>query len=173
MTEVIGLFDPESICRMVRITLRAAGWRDVWRLWRWRNDPTTRAMSRSREPVGFVNHVRWLRALWRDSSRQLYVAEANGSAVGSGRIDYTLHNDMDKLVGEVSLVIAARWRGYGYATTLVRLLYEAADQRGAQLVVGYVRRENLASLSAFQRAGFHQAKWDDLSHMVRLERRCA
>ena len=36
------------------------------RLWRWRNDPSTRAMMRETAPIGLLTHVRWFWRATRD-----------------------------------------------------------------------------------------------------------
>ena len=139
------------------VRLRQAGWRDCWRLWRWRNHPTTRPMMRNREAVGLIEHVRWFAAALRQPARVVYIALANGRPVGSGRIDFSESGR----VAEFDIVVAPRWRGHGYGAEIVRLLVDEAACAGAKTMVADIRNENFASLVAFEYAGFqpqHSAK---------------
>ena len=158
------------------VTLRRAAWADAWRLWRWRNDPTTRAMMRATAPVGLAEHVRWLRAALRGAGCALYVAEASAGGwsrrrVGTGRIDFVRHLRTDDLLAELSVTVAPAWRGCGFAPLLVVALAGEAARLGCQRSVATIRAGNEASLRAFARAGFVRARTDDPA-WVTMERRC-
>jgi UDP-2,4-diacetamido-2,4,6-trideoxy-beta-L-altropyranose hydrolase len=151
------------------LILRKAGWRDCWRLWRWRNHPMTRPMMRNKSPIGLAEHVRWFATAQRQPARVIYVAMAGCWPVGSGRLDFS---DLGR-VAEFDVIVAPRWRGHGYGSEIVRLLATNAEQMGAMRLVADVWRGNGASIVAFQRAGFMYHGQGDGLDFARLERRCA
>src|SRR5690348_1550527 len=109
--------------------LRRATLDDAERLWRWRNDPETRANSISTDPVPLESHIAWLKSSLRNPDRKLLVAELDGEPVGTVRID----NDR-----ELSWTVAPEARGRGIGGAMVA----AVVFPGA---VARIKRENLAS----------------------------
>jgi RimJ/RimL family protein N-acetyltransferase len=120
--------------------LRLATHSDARLLFEWRNDAWTRAMSINTSPVLWTDHVEWLgRRLERDEPL-LYIAEIDGVAVGTVRID-----------GEaINYTIAPEERGNGYATLMLLEAYRLFGPKRAD-----IKPENVASIRAAQRAGHH------------------
>ena len=106
---------------------------DAERLFAWRNDPLTRAMSRNPEPIEWVDHLAWLEASIAEPSRDLRIAERNGIPVATFRYDHGAET-------EFSITMAPEWRCRGrvplHAIRLALSLTEGC--------VAYVKRENLA-----------------------------
>jgi spore coat polysaccharide biosynthesis predicted glycosyltransferase SpsG len=88
------------------VTMRPATEADAEELWRWRNDPDTRANSRSHEPVPLPDHLRWLRASLARGDRQLLVGEVDEVPVGTVRWDLERPGEW-----EVSITVAPESRG--------------------------------------------------------------
>lgn len=120
--------------------LRPAGWRDTLFLWRLRNEEEVRSQSFSTDPVGLWNHLRWLRAVFRDPRRRLYVAPG----VGQVRLDE------ENGAAEISIAIQRDHRGGGAGTALL----EDAIALAGQPLLARIKRQNEASIRAFARAGF-------------------
>ncbi len=150
---------------MSRIVLRHARRDDAEKLLAWRNDPETRAASRSTAPVVEEDHRGWLDHVLADPTRILLVAEADGGeAIGQARFDG------DGVGFEISISLSPSARGKGLGAELIRA---ACDWLGAEEpdapVCAWVRSDNPSSLAAFETAGFQS---DDLASedFVRLSR---
>ena len=131
------------------VTLRPALSSDAMTLWRWRNDPQTRAASFSGDAVELAAHERWLQETLGRPDRRLYVAHADGRAVATARLDV---QGTDAIV---SLTVAPEWRGRGLATHVLRaLVAEVFSAPGPRRLVAHVKADNAASHAAFTRAGF-------------------
>lgn len=112
---------------------------DAQRLFDWRNDPLTRAMSKTTEPVEWSGHVQWLERRLSRPEPLLFIAEVDGAAIGTFRVD----DD------EISYTIAPEHRGRGQATAMLRLAREKFGQLRAEIKSG-----NAASVRAAETAGF-------------------
>jgi pseudaminic acid synthase len=128
---------------------------DVARLFAWRNDPMSRAMSLDRRPVVWSDHVAWTRRLLDDGGRRQFIAEEAGAPVGALRLDV----DDDHREAVISIVLAPEARGRGLAAPLVGagLAAAAAVCPRARAVRALIRAENVPSRRAFARAGFQRA----------------
>lgn len=131
--------------------LRPATTDDARRLFDWRNDPLTRAMSNNTDPVAWDRHVEWLsKRLARDhphrgSQREnphLYIFELDGEPVGTVRLDGD----------EISYTVAPEHRQKGVAKTM---LTEAFRQFGPKRAE--IKPENVASIKAARAAGHEVA----------------
>jgi len=97
------------------LTARPAGMQDARRLWEWRNDPATRASSRSSAEIAWDDHVRWLTASLARSDRVLLLAEDPVGPVGTVRWDRQGEGEW-----EVSITVAPQRRGQSLARSLLR-----------------------------------------------------
>jgi len=97
------------------LTARPAGMQDARRFWEWRNDPETRASSRSSAEIAWDDHVRWLTASLARSDRVLLLAEDPVGPVGTVRWDRQGEGEW-----EVSITVAPQRRGQSLARPLLR-----------------------------------------------------
>jgi RimJ/RimL family protein N-acetyltransferase len=131
------------------VRLRPALSSDAVTLWRWRNDPQTRAASFSGDAVELAEHERWLHDTLGRTDRRLYVAHAEGRDVATARLD------VQGTEAVVSLTVAPEWRGRGIGTHVLRaLVAEAFGAAGLGRLVARVKPDNPASRAAFEHAGF-------------------
>jgi len=98
------------------IKLRPVTIEDADILLEWRNDPETRKASHNTAEVQRSNHVSWLSKTLGNPDRRLYVAEENGSPVGTVRADFA------DGVWELSWTVSPRARGRGVAKRMVGIL---------------------------------------------------
>lgn len=143
-----------------RVTLRPAKTSDAALLRDWRNDGQAVRFSGTPRRVSATEHARWLSARLADPATLLWIAEEDGVPVGQARID------QDGDVGTVSIAVAPRHRRRGVAAAILRAII--GINRASRLRA-LVHPANLASLHAFERAGFHPLP-DDESGFVVLER---
>jgi len=119
-------------------------------LWRWANDPMTRANAFSRAPIPYAAHLRWLAGRLRSEATRIWIFSDGGTPIGQVRVD------REDAAGLIDICVAPghRGRGYGRAmlTEAVRRMREewgAAVRPRAQVL-----DRNPASLALFQGAGF-------------------
>ena len=127
------------------MTLRTATPLDAVRLLSWRNDPATRSNSFTTDLVSLEQHTRWLGQVLNDPSRTLLVAEWEGEAVGTVRLDYS--DDQC----ELSWTVAPECRQRGYGRAMVAL---AIDQASCTKVIAKIKSDNAASQQIVRALGF-------------------
>ncbi|WP_250258314.1 bifunctional UDP-2,4-diacetamido-2,4,6-trideoxy-beta-L-altropyranose hydrolase/GNAT family N-acetyltransferase [Dermabacter sp. Marseille-Q3180] len=136
------------------LTVRDASMGDCLHLLRWRNDPETRAVSRTTEAIGLDAHAPWLERTLERHDRELFIAQVKGRPVGMVRFD------ADGSAWEVSINLAPETRGRGLAR---KVLSEAESlffrRHPGSSVMAFVRAENAPSMRLFDRAGYEP--WPD------------
>ena len=131
-------------------TLRPAVPEDEERLLRWRNEPSTRAASFTRDVISAKEHHRWLTGKLSSPSCALLIIEEQGRAVGQVRLDR-----VDPATADISIGLASNARGRGLGRDALRLaVAEASRLLGVTAVRAFVKHDNRASLRAFGAAGF-------------------
>jgi RimJ/RimL family protein N-acetyltransferase len=132
------------------VSLRAATVADADRFMDWRNDPAAVHFSMSRARIERAEHERWYAACLEDPGSRLWIAEKNGQAVGQVRVD------TEDGVGVVSIAVAPEQRGRGFGSAILcAMLVEVSRERITHTLRATVHPDNVASLRAFERAGFH------------------
>ena len=130
--------------------LRPADASDSEDLLAWRNDPETRANSRSTGPVDAATHQTWLAHALADPNRRLWIAEAAGEKVGTLSVIR-----LEDGRAEFSITVAPNLRGRGIGVAMLRA--GVAESRrlwpGAPLLA-WIRTTNTASRRLFERCGF-------------------
>jgi RimJ/RimL family protein N-acetyltransferase len=136
-----------------RLEVRGATLADAELLHTWRNDPQTRAASRTHDPVPWQDHLRWLAASLGRDDRRLFVASDAEGDVGTIRWDHEGDGEW-----EVSITVAPQRRGQGLARPLLAAGERAlADRSGGRELTAYlavVHEDNDASLRLFAAAGY-------------------
>ncbi len=114
-----------------------------------RNDPDAVRFSGTGAAVAPADHARWYAARLDDPGTPLWIAEVDGAAVATTRLDVVSG------VAEVSIAVAPEARGRGLAGRTLGLLQDVV-RHGVQVtrLVAAVHPGNAASLRLFQAAGF-------------------
>lgn len=134
------------------VVARPAGVDDSSLLMRWRNDPETRQVSRSSDPVSWDGHIGWYRRVLEDPLRELYVVERGGAPVGTVRFDA-----LEASEWEVSITLAPEARGHGLARPVLAAGEAAFGARHPGVtVVAAVLPDNVPSQRLFARAGYQR-----------------
>ncbi|HEX3366918.1 GNAT family N-acetyltransferase [Phenylobacterium sp.] len=123
--------------------LRRATAADALDVLAWRNDPQTRAMSRSHEPIDEAAHGVWFAKMLADPKVMLLIGETGAEKLGMVRFDHLEPT-------EVSININPAHRGHGHGHALLSQALAQVDGDVAALV----QDDNLASRRLFERAGF-------------------
>ncbi|HXQ45093.1 MAG TPA: pseudaminic acid synthase [Caulobacteraceae bacterium] len=109
----------------------------------WRNDPTTRAMSRDTRVIEEAEHAAWFERALGDPLRLLLIGEDGADKVGMVRIDRGE-------TSEISININPRLRGQGRGATLLAKALACFDGP----LLAEVKHGNVASKRLFAKAGF-------------------
>ena len=139
----------------IPLTARLAGMDDARLLWQWRNDPVTRAGSRSSAEVTWDEHVGWLTASLARIDRVLLVVEHALVPVGTVRWDLEGKGEW-----EVSITVAPQRRGQSLARPLLRAgevaLSEVESSRGTAVTayLAVVHVDNEASVRLFESSAY-------------------
>jgi RimJ/RimL family protein N-acetyltransferase len=143
------------------VTLRPARNDDAGRVMEWRNDGDAVRFSVTGRPVSAAEHRRWFTAMLADGDVRLWIAEEAGEAVGQVRLDVT------EATGTVSIAVAREHRGRGLAVTMLRALIEVvAAEGGLGRLKALTHPDNVASLRAFEGAGFRRDEAHDGGFLV-------
>lgn len=135
---------------VAEVALRPATRDDAAALLAWRNDPETRAASRSQAAVSPDEHLAWLDRQLARTDGALLVAEREGAAVGQVRLDPAADGTT-----EVSLTVAPEHRGRGLAEALLRAAEAHARAAGRVRLSAWIRAGNERSVRAFRHAGYY------------------
>ncbi len=115
----------------------------------WRNDPSAYQWYREAAPVDDDAHDAWLRRLLSRGEDTLWVADIEGTPVGSVRLD--LHEDG---AADVSIVVDAGHRGHGTGRRLLAWVEEQSPHLGVSVLVALVQEGNAASRLLFEKADY-------------------
>lgn len=139
--------------RLAAATLRVrpAGTADSELMYRWRNDPATRAMSRDHDAIGHDEHERWLASALADPRRLLLVGEVGRTPVGVIRFDGREASEV-----EVSLYLDPALHGLGLGSALLRAGEGAARSWAGDNLrfTAMVLDGNAGSRRMFESAGY-------------------
>jgi spore coat polysaccharide biosynthesis predicted glycosyltransferase SpsG/L-amino acid N-acyltransferase YncA len=129
------------------LRLRPVTEADSGRLYAWANDPGTRAMSFSGEPISWEIHLAWLARRLAEPATRFYIAEdLLGASLGQVRFQATDEGQA------ISVSLAPECRGEGWGQ---RIIAKACGTLPlGTTVAAYIKPENAASLRAFAKAGF-------------------
>ncbi len=154
------LVDGGGAMRVVSVLRGSEGFRlrqvradDVRLLWEWANDPEVRAASFSSAPIPWETHVAWF--LEKSGQNQnksiIFIAEGEDETpLGQLRFDFRENRE-----AELNISLAREKRGIGLAAPLIEAgLGELFAKTDCDRVHAFVKRENIASARAFEKAGF-------------------
>lgn len=135
-----------------RIALRAAGEADAEDIWLWRNDPLTRAMSQTRSPVDWPDHIAWYRRMLGSPDCEMFLAEQDGKRIGVIRADRAGGENE----WEVSINIRPSARGGTGLRVLEAGCAEFGRRHPSARLVARISEANPASRRIFERLGFRR-----------------
>lgn len=132
------------------VRVRRAHRADVYDILRWRNDETSRSMSRHAESIDEVTHCGWYARALASDDKVIFVGELGDVSVGVVRFDR-----MDTNCWELSIVVATEARGNKVSRKLLNAAIAAFDILFPSCVlIATIKKCNDASLHLFATAGF-------------------
>ena len=147
---------------MESFIMRAAGIADIEDLFLWRNDPLTRKMSLSEEPVLLESHLAWCLASFRNPFRVTMIGEGpDGRKLGMVRFDLS----PDGKNATVSINLNPSSRGRGWSTPLLRAASKNILETHETLTLNaVVKKINKASARCFLGSGY-RVTHEDSDHL--------
>ncbi|GGF13931.1 UDP-2,4-diacetamido-2,4,6-trideoxy-beta-L-altropyranose hydrolase [Hymenobacter cavernae] len=141
------------------LTLRPATAADSEQLFQWANEPAVRQYSFNPNSVTRAEHEQWFQDRLSDPNAFLVIAEDPATHQPAGLIRFSVADTEATL----SYLLASDYRGRGLASGLLvsgtrQLLQQFPTVRR---VLGHVQTVNLASIRAFERAGFHNLSFPE------------
>jgi UDP-2,4-diacetamido-2,4,6-trideoxy-beta-L-altropyranose hydrolase len=175
------LVDGKGASRVVSILrgtddlkLRRVRAEDRQMLWEWANDPEVRAASFSSDPIPWETHVAWFAekiggevkvGLEEPSSGNSLLLIGENYGVPVGQIRFDVRQDKE---WEVDVSIEKAKRGCGLASELIRQGVEVLEKHVVSetnrdfRVHALVKAMNVASVKAFEQAGFKHTAEDQM-----------
>jgi len=129
---------------------------DCTLLWEWVNDSEVRASAFHSDPIPWEKHVAWFRRKRVDPNCYIYIL-VNQDDHPVGQVRFEIQADGS---AEVDIALARHQRGHGYGVKALRLACEQLRKSATVTqIVAYIKPQNVASIRAFERAGFlHRGK---------------
>ncbi|WP_276496162.1 UDP-2,4-diacetamido-2,4,6-trideoxy-beta-L-altropyranose hydrolase [Pontibacter litorisediminis] len=145
---LLGEFHRLSL--LASLKLRRATAEDVLLVYDWNNDAEVRKRSFNPKPIPLASHQAWFKARLEDTGTPVYIAEVAGEP--AGQIRFNLSGGQATL----GYLIARKYRGKGLGHVVLLKGVERLRQECPEvtLVEGLVQHENIASVRAFEKAGF-------------------
>lgn len=128
---------------------------DVQLYYVWVNDPATRQQSFNSEPISWEDHVAWFSRKLTDPNVLLLVFVVQGeSGDPVGQVRFEKQPDGEAIIG---VSVDASFRGKGLASWLIQAAVQTYQEDWGDVpITAYIKPENVASVRAFERAGFVQ-----------------
>lgn len=136
--------EQESPIPHPRLSARLATAHDASLLFQWRNDSSTRAVSRSREPLLWAEHVAWMRRVVADEHRHLLIVEHEGEPAATVRWDH-----LGDSIWEASITIAPSRRGAGLGKSVLAIGEHWFADSSPKLLLATIHSSNAASRRLF------------------------
>ena len=133
-------------------------WKHVFLTWKLANDQEVRAMSRDVARPKIWDHVKWMNRWLNDDQKAVLVAYDGNRSIGIIRMSKDVTG-----IGEIGISLLKDARGDGNGSMLIRMgVPQLCSLLNVKRVYACMRRNNLASFTAFKRAGFDLEERDDM-----------
>lgn len=125
-------------------------------LYKWTNDVEVRKNSFNTNKVIYDDHIKWFMSKLNSKDTFIYIFENKQEPIGVIRLE-----KIDKELMLINYSIDIKHRGKGHATKLLKIIKtELINCR----LVGKVKKDNIGSIKAFQRAGYFMK--EELEYLV-------
>lgn len=133
-----------------QVAIRQASPKDCDSIYEWRNAEETRRYIFNSEPISLEVHRQWFSKALANPDRLLLIGELEGKPVG------VLRYDLDNTEALISVYLVPGTQGQGGGTELINRGSRWLHQHypGVKTVKAEIFRENIASLRAFEAAGY-------------------
>lgn len=130
------------------ITFRNATDVDVDLVFSWSNESLVRLQSFKTEPIIYENHVKWFTTKVCSEDDLFLIALINETPAGFIRFEQI----QTKTV--ISILVDSNFRGKGYSHSILKGAVENYFQNFRSPIFAFIKKTNIPSIKAFERAGF-------------------
>lgn len=136
------------------LSFRKINQNDIDLFFEWTNEPQTRQNSFNTEVVDYQIHTQWFNRKINESDCQILVFENSANKpVGQVRIE---KKEQETVIG---VSIDSNFRGKGYSSKMIAIATEEFFENFDVLSINaYIKKSNVASIKAFQKAGYSYKK---------------
>jgi RimJ/RimL family protein N-acetyltransferase len=130
--------------------LRKADYSDMELLYKWANDPETRANSFSPGPILFDDHQKWFGEKMNSANTLFFICHCENKNVGQVRLDI-MHG-----IATINYSIDSVFRGKGYGSRMIVMVEKIIcdDYPGIKKIQAEVKYGNEASQTIFRKLGY-------------------
>lgn len=115
-------------------------------LYKWANEEEVRKNSFNTNKINNEDHVKWFMGKLNSLETFIYIFNINEKSIGVMRLE-----KIDEESMLINFSIDYKYRGLGYATKLLELIKIQFEE---YILVGKVKKNNIGSMKAFQKAGY-------------------
>jgi len=137
---------------MINLILKKLCNEDMRDLFKWRNHPEVRKNSLNSEPILWQQHQAWFSNKINDSRSITYIAYYDDEKIGSIRFD-----EKEDLI-KISVMVNPDYFEQGFGSKIIRSGTEKfiKEKKINKPLIAEIKRDNIASIKAFQKAGFKE-----------------
>ncbi len=147
------------------LSYRLANKDDERLIFDWANDIDVREASFNTSPIKWENHINWFRKKISDNDTLFLIFLMETQPAGVVRIEST-----DKAV--IGISIDRKYRGKKLATSMLKEACIAFWISSDVPIYAYIKKNNIASIKTFEKAGFNYVKDIKLSNFESIELIC-
>ncbi len=130
------------------IKYRLITYSDKSLLLEWSNDEETRKNSFNSNPISAEDHETWFDSKVNSKASYYYICEIESSPCGIVKFDY---NNKKTVIG---IIVAPNFRNKGLAKKMLEGAIAEYKRINDAEIYSYIKKENLASIKSFEKAGF-------------------
>ena len=130
------------------IKLREADTNDIKLIFTWSNDEIVRQQSYQTESIKWEEHITWYRNKLEDKNAFLYILEIKKQPAALVRFQN------EKSHSVIGIMIDKKFRGQGLGSIFLNLAIIYYWKTNKLPVWAYIKKDNIASIKAFEKAGF-------------------
>ena len=149
----IMITQSEDLDNDSNLRLRDLEVEDIHDLFTWRNHPDIRKNSFNTDTLLWDEHEKWFKTKSKDPDTAIYIACYKNYKVGSIRFE-----NKDIAI-KVSVMLNPDFLGKGIGSKLINLATKKFinDRMPDKPIVAEIKKDNIASVKAFQKAGFKES----------------
>ncbi|MEA5479320.1 GNAT family N-acetyltransferase [Pseudanabaena galeata UHCC 0370] len=134
-----------------QLKLRDAKYEDCELLWKWANDPISRAASFSSDYILWEDHLKWFNEKLNSVDCYYFIA-VNKLKQPVGQIRFDIDKELQALV---SISVDHKYRGQGYGKLILQMAISKLFQHISVIKIrALIKSGNVSSIKLFESGGF-------------------
>lgn len=139
----------------MEITIRRATENDAKKIFEWRNDLDSIAMSLSSKIIDWKTHEKWYDLALNDQNTLITICESKSlpfQEIGMVRFNFTPIKKNATV--SINLNPEARGNSLGHYCLKASISYAKKTKKNLSRIIADIKKENIASIKTFEKAGF-------------------